>query len=374
MSATNNATNGIDEGSIIERDRGYVEELPDDNNAVEEEDSGEIPLLPSEPVPQYDLHNADVSCVTGRNEEDTDDDGTLDSRMDMEGEEGERVGEREEGLHGVDVKQREGESHVRETEESAEERERRLEREGVLERMRERLKHGERESTLPELLSQSLPDASLPVPEILVVGAQSSGKTMLVLQLLLYYLLPQREGVSVSDSMGETLLHILRTGRSLVTRRPTVISLRHCKGENNGNSVDMEVLFRGERGKYDTPAFNEVLHLALPSLSAPHPTSHTTAVYEEVLEVSLSSVSLPNLRIIDTPGLVKAPRRVSRGDREGERDESGTLVDLLRDKMRETVLCGERDSEGEKGIRVIVVVEPATLDELDNSLVLPEML
>jgi hypothetical protein len=152
----------------------------------------------------------------------------------------------------------------------------------------------------------------------------------------------------------------------------------------------MEIIFQGQRGKFGTETFDRIvqdcLSLSTLSTAVTHTqAAHTqtqpasgvgvggsggTEVFEEPMEIILSSPYLPNLKIVDTPGLVKAKRTLTRDDKERDRERTKeerekkrvvTLVDLLKSMM----------SDPEK---LVIVVEPATLDDLNNSIVLPEML
>lgn len=63
--------------------------------------------------------------------------------------------------------------------------------------------------TLAQKITNTFPDAAINSPNVVIVGAQNVGKTMLIISLVFHHLINE---AFFSDDIGERLLKLLHTG------------------------------------------------------------------------------------------------------------------------------------------------------------------
>jgi hypothetical protein len=63
--------------------------------------------------------------------------------------------------------------------------------------------------TLAQKITNTFPDAAIDSPNVVIVGAQNVGKTMLVISLVFHHLINES---FFTDEIGERLLKLLHTG------------------------------------------------------------------------------------------------------------------------------------------------------------------
>ncbi len=194
--------------------------------------------------------------------------------------------------------------------------------------------------TLPELILKALPDLKITVPDVLVVGAQSSGKTMLITSLLFFYLI---DHPAFTDAMGQCLLSILRTGTSLVTRRPTAIQFLHTE---KVNCCEISLRFKDQEANFGEPLFNHLIATLTSNANVPD-----DAVFAQELEITITCDTVPNIKFTDMPGLTTNDRKF--------RDEPTKSVESL---VREKIMMSSN---------TVVAVEQAALEDYSTSMVTP---
>ena len=154
-------------------------------------------------------------------------------------------------------------------------------------------------STLPLLFTKIVPKAQIKAPNVIVVGAQSSGKTKMVTNLIFYYL---RNVASFTDTMGDSILKVFRTGDSMTTRRPIVVKLNH--NSDNANLCQIDIKFRGRAANFhgDSLLFDELLQAATATLD----TEEEKTISDEAFELSITAKGLPSVEFTDLPGIPPA--------------------------------------------------------------------
>ena len=65
------------------------------------------------------------------------------------------------------------------------------------------------EDTLAQKIANTFPDANINSPNVVIVGAQNVGKTMMIISLLFHHLINRP---FFTEDMGERLLKLLHTG------------------------------------------------------------------------------------------------------------------------------------------------------------------
>lgn len=145
------------------------------------------------------------------------------------------------------------------------------------------------QATLVDLLVEAFPDSKIEAPKIVIVGSQSSGKTKLIISMILQRLNSHSQ---FTDSMGDTLLKVFRTGRGLTTRRPVVVNLLHTSDQQV-----CTMRFRHEQDTYDfgDPMLDHFLN-SLNDYSG-------NEIFESALEITIKAFQLPNIQFTDMPGL-----------------------------------------------------------------------
>ena len=64
--------------------------------------------------------------------------------------------------------------------------------------------------TLAQKITNTFPDAAINSPNVVIVGAQNVGKTMLIISLVFHHLINE---TFFTDDIGERLLKLLHTGK-----------------------------------------------------------------------------------------------------------------------------------------------------------------
>jgi hypothetical protein len=191
--------------------------------------------------------------------------------------------------------------------------------------------------SLGELLSMLFPACEMQCPDVVLAGAQSSGKTKLVLSLVFSHI---GSNLKFSDAMGEALLRILRTGTRMVTRRPTTI--RFCKREDV-QEFQFELKLGETVTRFGEEAFNQLID-ALNNVSG-------DSAFQEELVVAISGPGLRSIAFTDLAGLVT-------NDKPLEDCNEKTIKSLAIEYLR-------------RPNTTVVVVEPATLEDFDTSQISP---
>eukprot|EP01039_Chlorochromonas_danica_P009231 gene9231-10192_t len=161
------------------------------------------------------------------------------------------------------------------------------------------------------LFVRALPQAAIRSPRLVLLGAQSSGKTRQALGLALHYLLATP---GFSDAMGEVLLQIFRTGNQTVTYRPIEINLLNTSssyyssspgkdreeegGAGGGGGCSLKMSLDEVEAVFPSPRFDQLLALFL----------HSVGHHVSPLRLFLSSPHLPNISFTDLPGLTTTDR------------------------------------------------------------------
>jgi hypothetical protein len=109
-------------------------------------------------------------------------------------------------------------------------------------------------ATLGQLLIKHVPDADVHFPDVIVVGSQSSGKTMMVLSMVFRHLIGNP---LFTDHMGDKLLPIFLTGEKMVTRRPTRIQL--TKAPEGSDVIITLQLGQKPKANYNDPTFDAII-------------------------------------------------------------------------------------------------------------------
>jgi hypothetical protein len=200
---------------------------------------------------------------------------------------------------------------------------------------------GKGTSTMAQLLTETVPDADIHGPNVIIVGGQSSGKTKMIISMVFHHLI---DNATVTDAMGEKLLRLFRTGEKMVTRRPTQINFVKIP---RVSSCQISLNFAGESVNFDDPRFDQIVDYV-------HEESlvRDGRAYQEELRVTIAAPGLPNMFFTDLPGLVTDDREVS------DSAEGLTIRRLVKRYMRHPQTT-------------LVVVEPAATEDFDTSQVAP---
>ncbi|RYG63138.1 hypothetical protein EON64_16525 [archaeon] len=147
------------------------------------------------------------------------------------------------------------------------------------------------------------------------MGAQSSGKTLLVISMVFCFLTTLH---SFSEDMGTELLSIFQSGPGMVTKRPTQVDLVH----SDDDAVQLELKLDGQKGEFGSKEFDAILETC----------RNTQGLHKEPLYIRISSRGLPNQSFLDLPGLSVDTQHFV----DHEQSLYGLLVDLA--KRRNTVI------------------------------------
>jgi hypothetical protein len=150
--------------------------------------------------------------------------------------------------------------------------------------------------TLAMLLARALPICHIKSPEVIIMGAQSSGKTKIIISMVFYYLLTT-EGFS--EDMGNVLLQIFRTGGSMVTMRPIHVYLSNDSPVES-TTCELKIRLHGESADFHTEP--ELFAAILQEVVG------TTALHLEPLQIYINSAQLPNISFTDLPGLTTSDK------------------------------------------------------------------
>ena len=149
--------------------------------------------------------------------------------------------------------------------------------------------------SLLTLLSQAFPDVPIAKPHINLLGQQSSGKTMMILRLLMHFL---SSCPGFQDVHCKRLTRIFPTGRDTVTRRPLTVSLIRSEVAKQFQMtikyLDKEVQLDPENSDEFDDLLNEI-----------YPKDHVKTFYQTPmgLEIIAQGDLMCNLTFTDLPGL-----------------------------------------------------------------------
>lgn len=195
-------------------------------------------------------------------------------------------------------------------------------------------------ATLSQLLTRIIPDANIHCPNVIIVGAQSSGKTKMIISMVFHHLIDNK---SVTDEMGEKLLKIFRTGEKMVTRRPTKIQFVKTDA---GSPCNIKLSLGAESAQYAEPLFDQIID----SVHEESKTRDGRAFVGELV-VTILAPDLPSMTFTDLPGLIT-------DDREIADEEDMSIRKMVKKYMR-------------KLNTTLVVVEPASTEDFETSQVAP---
>lgn len=139
---------------------------------------------------------------------------------------------------------------------------------------------------LSSYLTRAFPNCKLKSPQVIVMGSQSSGKTMLVISMVFSFLI---KIPSFLEDMSRTLLSIFQTGTGMVTKRPILVHLQHSADE----AVRFKLQLGDQHGEFGSEDFNAILDTC----------RNTQGLRKQILQIFLSSRDLPNQSFQDLPGL-----------------------------------------------------------------------
>ena len=152
-------------------------------------------------------------------------------------------------------------------------------------------------STLPDLIVQALPDVHIRAPNVIIVGAQTSGKTKMFISLLFLYLVNHP---SFTDEMGMALLRLFRTGKSTVTRRPTTVNFVHS---STPGTLQISLSYQEQHDVlFGSPEFMQLIEEVTPEAAS------SADIFCEEVEIKVVSDSVPNIRFTDMPGITTKDR------------------------------------------------------------------
>eukprot|EP01031_Cornospumella_fuschlensis_P035224 gene35224-42670_t len=163
--------------------------------------------------------------------------------------------------------------------------------------------------TLQSLLSQALPSCDIRPPHVIIMGAQSSGKTLLIISMVFYYL---KKVQGLTEDMGNKLLRIFKTGSGMVTKRPIEIHLIHLNqgdvdGTVNDGTCRIKLRMHDQEGVYGTAEFDAIYAIYMETTDGPD-------VFMSPLAIYISSSELPNCSFIDLPGITAVDKVFSDGN------------------------------------------------------------
>jgi len=190
--------------------------------------------------------------------------------------------------------------------------------------------------TLPDLISRAFPSAQIRAPNVLVIGAQSSGKTKAIVSMLFHYIIAHPH---FTDEMGMNILKLFKTGESMVTRRPTTVGFINTLDETVCN---VRLQFGDRIALFGTPEFTELIESA---------TSYgPDDIFEKEITITIIASGVPNIQFTDFPGLTTTTKVF--------RDTGRTVKQLIKEKLRDTS-------------STLVVVEDCLHTEFSTSHIIP---
>jgi hypothetical protein len=195
--------------------------------------------------------------------------------------------------------------------------------------------------TIPELFVKVLPDVRLEVPNVLILGEQSSGKTSVILSLIFYYLI---DHPLLTDEMGMSILNFFRTGNSMVTRRPTTVRLIHSMDEK----VHFSLMYKRQTYEFGTPEYQEITQ----ELSSVPPGE----LFKEEIILQIITNNIPDLVFTDYPGITSKKNQTFSDCTPN--DPISTLEQLVKQKIRQP-------------FNTLVIVEPVATEDYSTSHIIP---
>ncbi|RYH28471.1 hypothetical protein EON65_12065 [archaeon] len=194
--------------------------------------------------------------------------------------------------------------------------------------------------TLSSLITRALPSGQIQPPKVIIMGAQSSGKTLLIISMVFYYL---QHVPSLTPDMGERLLSIFRTGTGMVTKRPIEIHLLNT----DTNTCKLKLELSGVTAEFPSAEFDAILTT----------NGNTEELHMAPLRVYICAKELPNIDFLDMPGITAEDKQFV--DAEGITRKPCTVRTLAKSFAEDTN-------------STIVLVENSILSlDLDNCQLLP---
>ena len=190
---------------------------------------------------------------------------------------------------------------------------------------------------LAQLMTKVIPDADVECSNVIVIGAQSCGKTKLINSMIFHHLV---DNPSFTDEMGDILLKLSSTGKYMITRRP--IEINFVKSVTSNISLQLG----NNLSNFNEPGFDQIINQV-------HSESiqHNGKAYMEKLIITIFACNLPHMKFTDLPGLITEDCELS--------DMEGLTIRALVEQYMRTPNT------------TIIAVEPASNEELATSLVVP---
>ena len=190
---------------------------------------------------------------------------------------------------------------------------------------------------LAQLMTKVIPDADVECSNVIVIGAQSCGKTKLINSMIFHHLI---DNPSFTDEMGDILLKLSSTGKNMITRRP--IEINFMKAVTSNISLQLG----NNRSNFNEPGFDQIINQV-------HSESiqQNGKAYMEKLIITIFASNLPHMKFTDLPGLITEDCELS--------DMKGLTIRALVEQYMRTPNT------------TIIVVEPASNEELATSQVVP---
>ena len=190
---------------------------------------------------------------------------------------------------------------------------------------------------LAQLMTKVIPDADVECSNVIVIGAQSCGKTKLINSMIFHHLV---DNPFFTDEMGDVLLKLSSTGKNMITRRP--IEINFMKAVTSNISLQLG----NNRSNFNEPGFDQIINQV-------HSESiqQNGKAYMEKLIITIFASNLPHMKFTDLPGLITEDCELS--------DMKGLTIRALVEQYMRTPNT------------TIIAVEPASNEELATSLVVP---
>lgn len=199
--------------------------------------------------------------------------------------------------------------------------------------------------TLAQKLAKAVPDAEINSPHVIIVGGQTAGKTKLIISLVFYHLIDNKD---FTDDMGLQLLKIFRTGKNMATRRPTTITF------SKADQCKVTINLDQRSAIYPSQEFHDIVEQI--ARQSKDTDGHA---YEEELTVYISAPHLPNRTFTDLPGLITKDRQLSVFDGQTSTHSGNkSIATMVMDYMKNPTTT-------------VVVVEPASVEDFETSQISP---
>eukprot|EP01038_Epipyxis_sp_PR26KG_P009885 gene9885-13295_t len=214
--------------------------------------------------------------------------------------------------------------------------------------------------TLSQCLMRVLPDAGVQSPNVVIIGAQTVGKTSQIRKMVFHNLIDNQYFTSV---IADQLLKMMKIGTGMVTRRPITIALSTddkpmCRlklilGDSaaeisdgvSDDSMELVNNANDEEEQIRRENFDRLVDRINQESS-----DQERNIYGEELKILISAPGLPNVRFTDLPGLVGETRMLN--------DRPFSIRELTMEYIK-------------RPNTTVVVVESASIEDFETSLVSP---